>query len=407
MNLFLQYKGLRREIYILCFGRLVTSMGAMVWPMMTMILNQKMGLSPEHVAWIMAAAGIVSLPASLVGGKLADHFDKKMNIIYMDLISVVCYIICAFIPLSGKSVVLMFAAATCQNMENPSYNALTADMTTTEDRGRAYSLQYLCGNLGLVMSPTIAGFLFRNYLWLAFLISGLAIGCSSVLILILVRDISKVKDEGQKAVYQAERKGESLWAVLRENKVIVLYILAVSGYYATYQMYNYLMPLELSRVHGDSGAVIFGSVTSVNCAVVVIFTPIITKMFPKLSEPMKTILGQTLLLTGFAIFLSFAGHIPFYYVAMLILTWGEIFNVLAEGPYLTKRMPASHRGRIDGLTIVVRTGITSGYQLLIGFIYGARSSEAAWIAVLVIGGFFVLLMIVMAVQDRKVYRNLY
>ena len=62
---------------------------------------------------------------------------------FLDLISVVCYIICAVIPLSAKSIVLMFITAICQNMEYPYYNALTADMTKTEDRERAYSLQYL------------------------------------------------------------------------------------------------------------------------------------------------------------------------------------------------------------------------------------------------------------------------
>ncbi len=162
MNLLSQYKGLRRENYILCFGRLVTSMGAMIWPMLTMILSQKMGMSAEHISWVMALAGVLSLPANLIGGKMADYFNKKMNIVYLDIISVVCYMVCAVIPLSVKAIVLMFVAATCQNMEHPSYNALTADITVMDDRERAYSLQYLCSNLGLVLSPTIAGFLLRD-----------------------------------------------------------------------------------------------------------------------------------------------------------------------------------------------------------------------------------------------------
>ena len=77
MNLLLQYKGLRRENYILCFGRLVTAMGAMVWPMLTMILSQKMGMSPEHISWVMALFGILSLPTNLIGGKMGDYFNKN------------------------------------------------------------------------------------------------------------------------------------------------------------------------------------------------------------------------------------------------------------------------------------------------------------------------------------------
>lgn len=407
MKLISQYKGLRREIYILCFGRLVTAMGAMIWPMLTMILSQKMGMSAKHIAWVMALVGILSLPANLIGGKMADHLNKKMNIVYLDIVSVVCYMVCAVIPLSVKTIVLMSVAATCQSMENPSYNALTADITVTDDRERAYSLQYLCTNLGFVMSPTIAGFLFRDYLWLAFLISGAAIGCSVAMIFFKVKDITPVRDDSQKAVYQADREGEGLWKILKENKMIVLYILAVGGYYATYQMYNYLLPLDLARLHGDSGAVIFGSITSVNCVVVVVFTPLFTRMFPWISETIKTLLGQALLVAGFGIFLLFMGWIPAYYIAMIVLTWGEVFSMLAESPYLTKRMPASHWGRINGLSVVLRTGLTSVYQLLIGSIYEIGGSDAAWATVLLFGGVFVLLCVVLVVKDRKVYKNLY
>lgn len=407
MKLISQYKGLRKENYVLCFGRLVTAMGAMIWPMLTMILSQKMGMNAEHIAWVMAAVGILALPANLIGGKMADHFNKKMNIIYLDMVSVTCYIICAALPMSAATIVLMFAAATCQNMENPSYNALTADITVTEDRERAYSLQYLCTNLGLVMSPTIAGFLLKDYLWLAFLISGLAIGCSAGLIFFLVKDITPIRDTSHKAMYQTDRDGEGLWTVLKENKMIVLYLIVISGYYATYQMYNYLMPLDLARLHGDNGAVIFGSVTSVNCVVVVICTPLFTRMFPWVTETIKTMVGQLLEAAGFGIFLLCMGRIPFYYIAMIVLTWGEVFSMLGESPYLTKRMPASHRGRINGLSAVLNTGVTSVYQLLMGFVYKAGGSKVAWITVLAVGMLSVMLCGILAVKDRKIYKNLY
>lgn len=96
INIISQYKGLRRENYILCFGRLVTAMGAMVRPMLTMILSQKLGMNAVQVAWVTALMGILSIPANLIGGKMADRFSKKMNIVYLDIVSVVCYIINCF-----------------------------------------------------------------------------------------------------------------------------------------------------------------------------------------------------------------------------------------------------------------------------------------------------------------------
>lgn len=407
MNLISQYKGLRRENYILCFGRFVTAMGAMVRPMLTMILSQKLGMNAVQVAWITALMGILSIPANLIGGKMADRFNKKMNIVYLDIVSVVCYIICGLMPLTGRSIVLMFIASTCQSMENPSYNSLTADITLTKDRERGYSLQYLMGNLGGVMASAVAGFMFRNYLWLAFLLSGISIGISSVLIYAFVRDITPVKDTGHLAVYQKDRHGESLWTILKENRLILLYILTASGYGAMYQMYNYLVPMDLVRLHGDTGAVIYGTVTSVNCIIVVVFTPVFTKLLQRFSEPVKTMYGYLMMLVGYMIFIVFAGHIPFYYAAMIVMTWGEVSNMLAESPYLTRRMPASHRGRVHGLMEVTRIGIMSVYQMLIGVIYKNSTPLVTWCVVLMTGVMFLACTTVLAVKDKKRYKNLY
>lgn len=47
-------------------------------------------------------------------------------------------------------------------IEGPSYDALVADLSDSESREKAYSLQYLGMNLGLVLSPTIAGFYLKT-----------------------------------------------------------------------------------------------------------------------------------------------------------------------------------------------------------------------------------------------------
>ena len=174
MHFFSQYRGLRRENYVLFFGRIVTNMGAMVWPMLTMILNQKLGMSAGNIAILTAVFGILMMPATLFGGKLADRLNKKNIIIVGDIVSVVCYILCGCVPLGMGTIVLMFVASLFQTIEGPAYNAIIADITSLEERDKAYSLLYWGANLGLVLSPTLSGLLFKNYLWLAFIISGVA-----------------------------------------------------------------------------------------------------------------------------------------------------------------------------------------------------------------------------------------
>ena len=79
MHFFSQYRGLRRENYVLFFGRIVTNMGSMVWPMLTMILNQKLGMSAGNIAILTAVFGILMMPATLFGGKLPAPNEETMG----------------------------------------------------------------------------------------------------------------------------------------------------------------------------------------------------------------------------------------------------------------------------------------------------------------------------------------
>ena len=92
---------------------------------------------------------------------------------------------------------------------------------------------------------------------------------------------------------------------------------------------------------------------------------------------------------------------------MIILTWGEIFTMTAESPYLSRRIPSSHRGRINGVVTVVRTVITSLSQLVLGWIYGGGGAMQAWIAIMAAGAVTIAASCVLISKDRSVYPNLY
>ena len=406
-SIFGQYRGLRRENYVLFFGNIVTNMGSMVWPMMTLILDKKMGMSAGNIALLLMIGSVICMPANLLGGKLADRVNKKKIILIGDLVSVSCYLICGLIPLSYLTIGLILLASVFQSVEGPAYAAMIADITPTKDREKAYSLLYLGANIGLVVSPTLSGILFKDHLSLAFIISGIAIGCSTLLILLLVRDIEPVKEESEEAVYQQAKENASVFRVLWDNKAILLFTAIGALYYAAYNQFNFLMPLEMGRIHGEDGALIFGTVTSLNCVIVVLFTPFITGWFRRLRETGKLVVGRVLLIVGYLLFILLLGFIPVYYAAIVLFTWGEIFNTLAEGPYESKRVPSSHRGRLTSILGVAQQIMLSLFNVAVGKAYDLSGSVAAWAIVLTAAGLSTLLAIFLIGYDRKKYPMLY
>ena len=407
MKLLSQYRGLRREIYILFFGRMVTNLGSMIWPVMTMILNQKLGLTASEISYFFVGSGVIMLPANLIGGRLADRFNKKWLIVVCDLVSIVCYVISSAIPLGYGTIALFVVAGVFQSVEYPAYDALFADLSATKDRERAFSLGYLGANLGLVLSPTIAGLLFKNYLWLSFLISGISIGLSTVLIALLVKDVTPVEDQGEETVYQQKKEGAGVLTILKENPLLILYLLCGAFYSAAYGQYGYIMPLDMASVHGEDGAVIFGTVSSLNCITVVLFTPLITRLFAKMRETGKILTGRLLIAGGYLIFLLLLGCVPAYYLAMLVFTWGEIFSTVAEGPYISSRVPASHRGRINGVMSLSYALVRGVLELTVGQLYDKAGSGWTWTLILGVTLLSAGAAAALKLLDRKAYPKLY
>ena len=47
------YSHLPKEIYVLAFGKIMTSMGALIWPMLTLIMSEKLGLNGQTIGLYM------------------------------------------------------------------------------------------------------------------------------------------------------------------------------------------------------------------------------------------------------------------------------------------------------------------------------------------------------------------
>lgn len=408
MKLIKQYGGMRREIYVLFLGRVVTAMGSMVWPILTLILNQKLGMNATGVALVTLASSLIMLPMAMLGGRVADRYNKKYCIIVCDVMSIVLYLIAAMIPLSYITIILITFASAGQRMERPIYNALIADLTKTSDREKAYSLHYLGINLGQVASPTIAGLLFQNYLWLVFLVCGLAIATSTVLIALKLKDITPVEEAADETnAYQTGDSHLTLWQVLRMNMPVLLFIMSFGFYTAAYHQYSYLMPIDIGVYHGAAGAAIYGTVTSLNCIICVLATPVVTQLLKNVTHTVKNVLSQMLLLIAYIIFILMPDKISIYYLVITLFTLGEVLSSISMGPYLTSRVPATHRGRVNGVSTVVQSVMPAIVLPIIGVVYDNFGSTRAWEAVMLILLIGIAAGTALINVDKRHYEKLY
>ena len=405
-----QYRGLKKEIYILF---VVTAMGPFVWPMMTFLLTAKLGFSDGVATLIIATGGAASLPMALLGGKLADRFPRKNIIILFDCLTVALYVLAFRMPIGYPTVAVIFFAALFQTLERPAYDALNADYSTTKQRERAFSLSYLGFNLGYVFGAAVSGVLFARHTNLAFLLNGAAIFLSTVLILLFVDPQNTVRDDrAEEASYsEYERPVDeklSVFAVLKERRVVLMVLLISCFASLTNNTVGILLPLQLKAEMGQAGAAVYGYLNSLNGFVVILSTPVLTMGLKRLTEIPKSMLGLTLFLAGMVFFML--GKTQWVlFAGMFVYTLGEVVTVLGENPYPSRRIPASHRGRIGGIVSVLFSVFFSLTQYAISFILLAAEGNYTLLWTIFLScGLLALAMYALAYPaDRRSFPGLY
>ena len=134
---------------------------AMVSPVLIVFLQENLGVGMETLSWAFLPTGLVwaLLPAHL--GRLADRFGRKPLMILGLAMAAVSSII---IP--ALSSVVAFAAlwalqALCYAAGDPAEQALVADLTGGDQRGRAYGLYAMAADLGATIGPIGGAWLYQ------------------------------------------------------------------------------------------------------------------------------------------------------------------------------------------------------------------------------------------------------
>ncbi len=399
-----QYKGLQKEVYVICACTVIDELGSLIGPMFTLILSVIIGLNATQIAAWALIFSIFSMPAGLLGGKMADKYNKKLLINICDITSSIIFIVCGLFTLSKTSIIFYLFGTLLQKIESPSYNVLIGDITTVKDRDKAYSLKYLCKNLGCMMAPVIGGFLLKNNANLIFIISGIMQLLSIIVFDICIKETRTTADKDNK--YEAIKDDTNFFNVLKNNKIVFYFILITAFTILCYGQFTYILPLEFSKAYGDTGSIIYGTVSSVNCITVLVITSFVTNFISRFTTLDKMALGEVFELFGFIGFVLFIKSPLICYIACFVFTIGEIIETITSSTFYINRIPANYRGRISSFRDVSITMVAAVGNLLFGKLYDNFGS-VSWIVILSVIVLCVIGFRKLEISDKNQYPNLY
>ena len=398
------YSGLKRDVYVIFFARIINCIGNFVYPFLTIFLTQNLGMSKVRAGVFLLVASTMFVPGSAIGGKIADIFGRKKIMLIFQGLAALCLVPCAYL---GKSIVIpyfLIAASLFGGIAQPASGAMMMDLTDADNRKQAFSLLYLGTNIGSAVGPMIAGILYNHYLKWLFIGDAATTLISLVLIAVYIKEsIPTVEDmdESIKSDTGDEKAEEgSVFTAILKRPVVLVFVILSSIYAFIYSQHAYSIPLQLNEIFKSRGPEIFGTLMSVNAICVIALTTLITGITKKLQPIFNVTLAGLFYTAGFSM-LYFVNSYHMFILSTIIWTIGEILNATNEGVYIANHTPMSHRGRFNSIiSIIGGTGYAVG-PVLMGKYIGMRSARSAWVLVLYLGIISSTLMYMLYIFEKK------
>lgn len=349
------YKGLPEPVYVLFTATIINGMGSFVYPFLVLLLTQHLGYNDAYAGLFMSVASLAYLPGSFIGGKLADRIGRKRVMITGQLLASAMFMICGFLGASDLVPFFILLNFLFDGVTDPARSALMTDVTSQENRQASFSLNYLGHNLGFAIGPVVAGFLFyRAPQWLFF---GNAIaGALSMLFVMWKVPESKPDRATIEASYHTDstekaHAGGLFKALFSRPRLLILAVCA-TFYSFAYSQSLFALPLYTTRLYGEAGAPLYGSMMSLNAVVVVCCNAPIVMLLRRFHPLRNIAVAGVLYAVGFAC--MGLAHAPvWFYILTIVYTLGEVIDATNIHYYIANNTPMSHRAQFNAVLPVV------------------------------------------------------
>ena len=359
---------LPRGAWILFFGTFLNKFGTFVLPFLAIYLGS-LGYSAVQSGLAIAAYGIGTLLACLLGGYLADRLGRRRTIV-LSMFSAAVAMLCLSQARGLPAIVLLSAVAgLAGELYRPASSALLADLVPAGQRVTAYAAYRMAFNAGWAFGPATAGLLAKkSFLWLF-----VGDAATSVLYGLVAWFALPAGLQGTPAEESALRQ---TWRLLRQDKRFRQVLAASLAVGVVFVQVFSTMSVDITRA-GFSPST-YGLVISLNGLLVVLCELPLTT-FTK-HYPARRVMALGYMLIGF----GFASNllprtVPLLVLTCVTFTLGEMIAMPVAAAYVADLAPNHKRGLYMG---------TYGMVWALAFVFGpslglwlfAANRAALWAA---------------------------
>jgi MFS family permease len=370
-----------RQFWLMFAGMLLSTTGStMIWPFLMIYASETLSLPLTAVASLMSISSATGLISSILAGPVVDRLGRKWAMVVGLVGSGACYFL-----LSQADTFSAFAIILGVNgIFNPVYrvgtDAMLADLIPMGQRADAFALIRMGRNIGVAAGPAIGGFVLAQSYDIG--LYGAAIGLFSygLLLLFFARETIPAEVASEKSSLRRQLQG---YKAAFQDQPFMSLVGAFLFVQLTASMVWVLLSVYVKTNFGIREQ-LYGWLPTTN-ALMVVFLQVLITRGTKRYPAVKVMRWGAVFYFIAPLVIAFSTGFWGFWLAMVVMTFGELIVVPRTSAYAANLAPVDKRGRymsLYGLTWNVASGIS---PLLGGYLSDQLGQQAPWFGGAVFG----------------------
>ena len=336
------YKEYPKPFKVLVLATFIDRFGSfLLFPFFSFYIFKRFGVGGTSVGFLITVFAAGSIVGSMLGGALADKYGRR-SMVLLGLISsgigsilmgivddlILFFIIAAFLGVLG-------------DLGGPARQAMVVDLLPQDKRSEGFGLLRVAVNLSATFGPILGGFLASQSYFFLFIADAVSSLITALIVFFVIPETKpdKKEDTPEETVMKTIIGYKEVF----KDSVYIMFLAVSAITVLVYMQMNTTLPYFLLGMYNfpELG---YGLLLSMNALMVVLFQFWITKRISKY-DPMKMMAFGTLLyMIGFGMY-GFISEIYLFFIAMAILTVGEMIVIPVSQAVVALFAPEDKRGR--------------------------------------------------------------
>lgn len=315
--------------------------GFLLFPFFSVYLIDHFNVTIIEVGFLFSIFAGGSIIGSTIGGALTDKYGRRSMLLLGLISSGIGSILMGIVDDLYLFFLIAAVLGVLGDLGGPARQAMVIDLLSEDRRADGFGLLRVAVNLAAVIGPILGGLLLsRSYLFL--FIADAVSSLITALIVFVVIPETKPEKQDDKPEESVVKTLIGYFEVLKDY-VYILFLFVSALTVLVYMQMNSTLSVFLWEVY-EFPLSWFGGLLSMNAVMVVFLQFLITRMTAKYAPMKMMALGTLLYMIGFGMY-GFISEWYMFFVAMAILTVGEMIVIPVSQAAVARFATEDKRGR--------------------------------------------------------------